>query len=369
MIKATTIQAVKDRMDIIDITSQFLKLKKRGANSIACCPFHAEKTESFTVSPAKQIYKCFGCGKSGDAITFIIEHEKKTYPEAIEWLASHYHIAVEIEEETPEKKEAREKAKDQKALYQSIIQFAADKYHNNLLSAKSEQLKASSYLTDRGITEETIQFWGIGHAPEQWQYISSDIISRGWYEHAKQLGLIKTHDGKTFDFYRNRITIPLHDHNGNIIGIAGRLLPVAQQDAQSVQPKYINPAESILYNKSKILFGLDKAITAKAFQKPCVQNGEIFAYLVEGYFDVISLHEKGFPNTVATCGTALTEDHIKLLKRYVNHIVLLRDTDPAGITAASKDIDHLLKADFRVSTIQLPTAKDIDEYARNYAPG
>lgn len=370
MIKQSTIQAVKDRMDIIDVLSQFVKLKKRGANHIACCPFHAEKTESFTVSPAKQIYKCFGCGVSGDAINFIIEHEKKSYPEAIQWLADYYHITVEIEEETPEKKQARETAQNQKQLLQTVAQYAADKYQNNLLS--SPLADGASYLKERGITEQTIQFWGLGHAPADWQYLTHDIIAKEMYQPAKQLGLIKENNGKVFDFYRERITIPLHDHNGNIAGIAGRLLPETEQttDPKSEirNPKYINPPESPLYNKSKILYGLAQAIQAKAFHRSTWVNEAPYCYLVEGYFDVISMHEKFFQNTVATSGTALTEEHIKLLKRHVNHIVLLRDTDTAGHKAALRDIDLLLHADMRVEVIHLPTSKDIDEYARNYAP-
>jgi DNA primase len=366
MISEQTINSVKNRVDILDIIGQFIKLKKQGANHLGNCPFHAEKTSSFTVSPARQIYKCFGCGASGDAIKFIQQHEKKSYPEAIEWLASHYHIAIELQEETPEKKQARETAQSQKDLFHQVTQYAITKYHQNLTTHNS-QLSTINYLTARGISPETIQFWQIGHAPDDWQFLTQDIINKNYYEPAKTLGLVSEKNGKVYDFFRNRITIPIHDHNGNAIGLGCRWLPTGNKEIDDQQAKYINSKESLIYQKSKVLFGLYQAIQSKAFRHPVIHNADLYCYLVEGYFDVITLHNYGFQNTVAPCGTALTEDHIKLLKRYINHMVLIRDTDAAGKKAMQRDIDLLLAADFHVSVVDLPTAKDIDEYARNYA--
>jgi DNA primase len=380
MISPQTIQQVKDRVDILDILHDYIKLKKQGANYLGICPFHAEKSPSFTVSPAKQIYKCFGCGKTGGAINFIMEHDKKTYPQTIEILATRYNIAIQIEEETPEKKEAREKAQSQKDWYHEILQYTVTKYHQNLIT--NIQAPAYQYLKEkRQFTEETIHFWQLGAAPEAWQYLTDDIIKKEWYQPAKDLGLVSEKEGKVFDFFRNRIIIPIHDHHGNIAGITAREIPISQQSTVDSQqpsvdsrpssvvktPKYLNSKESLIFNKSKILFGLHQAIQARAFKPPFAHNEEPYCYLVEGNADVITLHECGFQNAVATCGTSLTEHHIRLLKQHVNYVVIIPDTDASGHTAAQKNVDHLLSADMRVEVLTLPTAKDIDEYIRQYA--
>jgi DNA primase len=360
MISQQTINAVKDRMDIFDIVSQHVKLQKHGANFLGLCPFHAEKTGSFTVSSAKQIYKCFGCGKSGDAIKFIQEHEKKDFPEAIVSLAQHYNIPVEYREETEEQKKQREQTVDQKQLLRSAVSFALQKYQTLLTNTPQQNGEAWKYLIERDITEEAAQFWGLGHAPDLWHFISAGMIENNFYQPALDAGLIKTKDGKAFDFYRARIIIPIHDHRGDLAGIAGRLLPPSFSGSEQQTAKYLNPQESVLYNKSKILFGLHQAILAKAFNK----TDGAPAYLCEGYFDVISMHEEGIQTAVATCGTALTEDQIKLLKRYTNHVVVLRDKDAAGNKAAMKDIDLLLHSRMITEVVEVPEGKDIDEYIR-----
>ncbi|HRH59642.1 MAG TPA: DNA primase [Chitinophagaceae bacterium] len=369
LIKEETIQAIKDRTDIADIIMQFVKLKKHGANLIGLCPFHNEKSGSFTVSPQRQIYKCFGCGRSGDAISFIQEHDKKTYPEAIEWLGSYYNIAIELQEEEPGAKEKREAVKNQKELLINALQLAQDKYTDALL----KNTTALTYLHERGITDEVMQFWGIGYAPDEWQFISHDIINRNLYQPGIDAGIIKTKDGKTYDFLRNRITIPIHDAAGNLVALAGRWLPTGDTAKDDAHAKYLNTCESIAYKKSEVLFGMYQALQAKAFKK------ENCAFLTEGYFDVISMHEAGAQNTVAPCNSMMTDAQLKLLQRHTDHFIFLIE-DEASQTAVSKSINECLRNRIAVEIISLykkekkdgkeKTIKcDADEYARQWQAG
>lgn len=369
MIATTTIDSVRNRMDVVEVLSQFIKLKQRGANYTGLCPFHNEKSPSFSVSSAKQIYKCFGCGKSGDAITFLREHEKLDYPAAIEWLANHYNITIEHDQHTtPESQET----KDLRTKMFECIAIAQTKFEQALHSNSDAAVAVTQYLKDRFISEKKMREWSIGFAPLDFKFLTTTFINTGNYQAALDCGLIVTKEGNTHDFFINRITIPIRDLKGNIVGFGGRIVPSADPDADKKYAKYMNPKESIIYNKSKMLFGLYEAITAKAFNSIDGETPPV--YICEGYFDVISMHESDIHNTVAGCGTAITAEQLKILRRYTSHAVLLLDSDSAGMKAAEKTIDLLLQQDFKAEIIELVDAKDVDEcigawpYSKHEAP-
>lgn len=349
MIAQTTIDAIRNHVDIAAIIGGFIKLKKQGANYTGCCPFHNEKTPSFVVSPAKDMYKCFGCGKSGDAFTFIIEHERKTYPEAIEWLANHYNLTIEYDQQTQQQSQ---ETKDAKAEMQAITTWAQQQYAAALRNLPPDA-DAVQYLESRGYNQKRTESWGLGYAPQEWKFIATPAINLGKYQAALQCGLIQTKNGNSFDFYRHRIIIPIHDHNGLMVGMAGRSLPseTGQQEA-----KYLNPVESPLYNKKNIWYGLWQA------QKAIRKSGSV--YIVEGYFDVQEMQDAGILNTIAPCGTAIDVLQLKFLKRYCNHIILATDGDAAGRKAMLKTIDLALQLDFKTQVLELPDGKDPDEYIR-----
>ncbi len=358
MIKASSIQAVRDATDIVDVISSLVKLDR---NRNACCPFHSEKSPSFHVSPAKQIYKCFGCGASGDAIKFIQQHEKLDFIQAIEWLAKFYNIALELED--PQQQARIQKTLDAKKELSAIVEFAYKKYCENAAC----DTPARAYWNERGYTDEIAERWGFGYAPDSFDFLTHTLINNGKYQPATESGILNESNGKVYDFYRNRLIIPIYDVYGNVTGLAGRWLPTGDAEADKTAAKYYNPKDSLLYNKSKTWFGLYQAITAKAFAKE--KDGTIpAAHLVEGYFDVISWHEKEVYSTIAACGTAITEDHVKLLKRHTNHVVLVGDPDSAGFASMLKAIDLFLAADFKVEVIELPDEQDPHDFAINWMP-
>lgn len=336
-----TITEVKNRIDIAEVISHFISVKKNAAS----CPFHDEKTASFHIHPAKNIFKCFGCGKGGDAISFVMEYEKKSYIEAIEWLASFYNVSVDYDSNYDPVKE--QEAKDALTELRSVVKFAHNKYQEEI----NRHPDAIDYLTGRNINAEKIAEWGLGFAPDDYRFITPALVNMGKLTDAVGAGISITKEGKNYDFYRNRIIIPIHDHRGELVGLAGRILP-----GNYKQAKYFNPVESLIYKKPQIWYGLYQAITAKAFKDTN------YVYVVEGYFDVIAMHEAGCFNTVAACGTEISDGQIKMLMRYAKHVVLLLDGDKAGTDKALKHVDNFLRLGCKVEVVELPDGKDPAEY-------
>ncbi len=346
MVSQISIDKVKDAANIADIVPLFVSMKdKRGKTMEGCCPFHNEKTPSFTITPAKGIYKCFGCGASGDTIKFLMELQKITFIEAIEYLATHYRI--EIEYDGTYNKEEVAAYKEKENVKKRILEYALGVYHRNLFNVQSKDSAVWSYLRKRNITPEVVETWKLGFAPDEFKNISGTLIENGWVQQATELGLCNTKNNNTYDTYRNRIIFPIYDKNGSLVGFAGRALG---ED----KPKYINPPENASYNKGTMLYNLHRASTEIR------QQG--WLYLTEGYLDVIKMDTHDIGNVVCTCGTALTADQIKLIKRYCNHVVLLRDGDNAGMLAAEKDINALLHYDIKVEIAILPEGHDPDSY-------
>lgn len=351
MITQTTIDEVRHAADIFDVVRETVSLKRSGAGYIGLCPFHDEKTGSFNVSQTRQMYKCFGCGKGGDVFRFVMDTQRKTFYEAIEYLAAKYNITVQLDK--AQKEESQEK-KDEKLQMLELVSFAQKKYED-LLTSLPDDAPAVQYLAQRGYTREKCKTWSIGVAPDEWKFLTTPIINMGRHTPAVQCGIINTSNGNTYDFLRHRITIPIHDNNGKLLGHAGRIIPGADSEKQS---KYLNPKESPIYSKSKIWYGLWQAQRA-------IKELEC-AYITEGYMDVQSLHDAGVCNAVASCGTEIHDNQLKLLKRYTEHACILYDGDTAGQNKSLKQVDAFLKHGFKVSIITLPEAQDPDEYVRNF---
>lgn len=341
MISQNTIDAVFAAADLLAIVGKDVKLKRSGSNYVGGCPFHNEKTPSFVVSPSKGIYKCFGCGESGGAVTYLMNLKKMSFPEAIKQLAADNGITVEEDNtEAPEKTELRDDIL-------KVTQWAAKKYHLNRVEAP-EIVK--QYLHDRFSEDDLIQ-WQIGYAPDDWRWLTPTIIERGKYDAAKQAGITSTSKGKNYDTIRNRITFPIFNRQGLVVGLGARKSPTLKDG-----PKYINSPESVAYNKSAELYGLNYA-DKKIREEKCV-------YLCEGYTDVIAMHRYGHENTVATCGTSLTDVQAKILKRYASHIIIMRDGDDAGHKAALRDLHILLPHGLKASIILLPDGQDPDSFLK-----
>lgn len=350
MIKQSTIDLVRSRAEILDVVGSRIPVKRAGSGHIACCPFHDEKTPSLHISPSKGMYKCFGCGKGGDALSFVMEYDKLPFNEAIEKLAAAHNIAVEYDKEG---KEVPQEKKDRIAEMTGVLQYAAHKYAQHLATAPVDGT-AMQYLTGRGISREVAMQWDLGWAPMDFKFLTTPLINNGKYEPGINAGLLSSKEGKTYDFLVNRITIPVRDVNGKVLCIAGRALPEEKETRQIA--KYLNGRETELYKKSQVWYGLYEATRAKAIQ----QAG--FAVVVEGYFDVISMHEAGHANTIAACGTAITDELAKVLKRHTSHVVLMQDADPAGIKSMLTAIDIFLSHGFKTEVLELPQGHDPDSY-------
>ena len=350
MISEKTINEVKLQADIVYLIGGYLKLKKLGANFTGSCPFHSEKTASFTISPAKGIYKCFGCGVSGDLIKFLIEHDKLNFNEAIEKLADSLNIKVEYVNDNRTKEEI-ESDKEKNMLAQSMLSETQTKYIGELKNQKNATVV--DYLQNiRKLSPDTILEWQLGFAPNA-RFITESITEQNRQKIAEEIGLIKINSQENYDVLQIRVTIPIEDHNGRLVGFAGRNLP--KMDGVKDNFKYLNPKESFLYKKSKILFGLNRAIISKAF----TTHG--MAILTEGYFDTIAMHQASYNCTVATCGTALTKDQAKLLRKYTDKVIIMRDGDAAGLKASINDLEILLQENFEVKICVLPNGKDADD--------
>ena len=352
MISQNTIQQILTRIDIIEIIGSFIKLKKRGTNYLGLCPFHNEKSPSFTVSPAKEIYKCFGCGRSGNSIGFLMEHEKYSYVEALRWLAQKYNVEIEETETTPEQKLQQLSAD---SLY-IINGFAQKFFSDHLFTTDEGQDIGLSYLKERGFREEIIKKFQIGFNPEARDSFAKAAINAQYnIELLQKSGLVAIRDERPVDNYRGRIIFPIHNQSGKVLGFGARILKTNDK-----APKYINTPENEIYVKSKILYGSYFARLAIDKADECL--------LVEGYTDVVSLHQAGIENVVASGGTSLTSDQLRLVKKYTNNLTIIYDGDSAGIKAALRGLDLALEESLNVKLVLIPDKEDPDSYLNKVGP-
>ncbi len=350
MIKPETIQKIFDAARIEEVIGDFVTLKRRGVNYIGLCPFHNEKTPSFTVSPAKGIFKCFGCGKAGNAVKFVMEHEHYSYPEALKYLARKYGIEVEEKELTSEEKQQMDEREGMFALNTFISKY----FQQQLFEDEEGKSIGLTYFKERGFLESTIKKFQLGYARDAWDDYSKYAIGQGYAKEVLvKTGLSIDKGDRLMDRFRGRVMFPIHNLTGKVIGFGGRILSAEKSTA-----KYVNSPESDIYNKSKSLYGIFFARNAIVKQDNC--------YLVEGYTDVISLHQAGIENVVASSGTSLTEDQIKLIKRFTPNITILYDGDAAGIKASFRGIDLILFQGMNVKIVLFPEGEDPDSFARSH---
>ncbi len=351
MINKDTIDRIMDATRIEEVIGEFVSLKKRGANHIGCCPFHNEKTPSFYVSPSKGIFKCFGCGKSGNAVGFLMEHEHYSYPEALHWLADKYHIHIEEEQMTEEQKE-RQTERD--GLFH-VSEFAQKYFADLLYNDEAGRAIGLSYFHHRGMSDEIIKSFGLGYCIDEWDNFTKHARQNGYSDAVlEKTGLtIFKEDGKCFDRFKGRVMFPIYSISGRVLGFSGRTLSKEKQVA-----KYVNSPDSDIYNKSHTLYGLYQARNAISRADKC--------YLVEGNVDVVSMHQSGVCNTVASCGTSLTIDQIRLIKRYTPNVTVLYDGDSAGIKAALRAVGLLFEEGMHVRVVLFPDGEDPDSYAQKY---
>lgn len=351
MINKETIQRIMDAAHIEEVVGEYVSLRKRGTNHIGCCPFHNEKTPSFYVSPSKGIFKCFGCGKSGNAVGFLMEHEHYTYPEALRHLAKKYNIEIEEERMTEEQKE-RQTERD--GLFH-VSEFAQKYFADLLYNDTMGRSIGLSYFHQRGLSDEIIKTFGLGYCLDEWSNFTNHARKNGYSDQAlEKTGLtIFKEDGKSYDRFRGRVMFPIFSISGRVLGFSGRVLSKEKQAA-----KYVNSPDSDIYNKSHILYGLFQAKNAITRADKC--------YLVEGNVDVVSMHQSGVCNTVASCGTSLTIEQIRLIKRYTHNVTVLYDGDSAGIKAALRAVNLLFEEGMHVRVVLFPDGEDPDSYAQKY---
>lgn len=346
MISQNTIQQILSRIDIVEIVGEFVKLKKRGANYLGLCPFHGEKTPSFTVSPSKEIYKCFGCGRSGNTISFLMEHEKYSYAEALRWLANKYNVEIEETETSPEYKQQQQVAD---SLY--VLNNFAQKYFSDVLFNNEQgQAVGMSYLKERGFREDIIKKFQLGYCPDDRDAFAQSAVKNQFNtELLVKSGLVVQRENRLLDNYRGRVIFPIQNTTGKVIGFGARIIK-----SNDKAPKYINTPENEIYVKSKILYG--SYLARQAIDK----NDECL--LVEGYTDVISLHQAGIENVVASGGTSLTPDQLRLAKKYTNNLTIIYDGDAAGVKAAMRGLDLALEEGLNVKLVLIPDNDDPDSY-------
>lgn len=346
MIPQETIQQILSRIDIIEIIGGFVKLKRRGSNYLGNCPFHNEKTPSFTVSPAKEIYKCFGCGKSGNTISFLMEHEKYSYVDALKWLAQKYGIEIQ---ETFVSDEQRLQYQTADSLY-IINSFAQQFFTRSLFETEEGQDIGLAYFKERGFREEIIRKFQLGYSPEKRDAFTREALAKQYNpELLVKSGLVANRNDQLMDNYRGRVIFPVHNHSGKILGFGARILK-----SNDRAPKYINTPENEIYIKSKILYGSYFARTAIDKADECL--------LVEGYTDVLSLHQAGIENVVASGGTSLTIDQLRLVRKYTNNLTIIYDGDAAGVKAALRGLDMALEEGLQVKLVLIPDKEDPDSY-------
>lgn len=353
MIDQATIDRILDAAQIVDVVSEFVTLRRRGVNYIGLCPFHNEKTPSFSVSPSKGLCKCFSCGKGGNVVHFIMEHEQLSYYEALKWLAKKYNIEIKERELTEEEKQAH-------SLRESLFvvnQFAAEYFQDILYNHIDGQRIGMTYLRSRGFRDDIIKKFQLGYSLDNRDALARTALQKGY----KEEFLVKTglcyrkDDGSLRDRFWGRVIFPVHTLSGKVVAFGGRVLSAA---TKNVQMKYVNSPESEIYHKSRELYGIYFAKQAIVRQDRC--------FLVEGYTDVISMHQSGIENVVASSGTALTPDQIRLIHRFTNNITVLYDGDGAGIKASIRGIDMLLEEGMNVKVCLLPDGDDPDSFARKH---
>jgi DNA primase len=349
MISPATIDEIKNRMDIVDVVGDYLTLKRSGSSYKALSPFTNEKTASFYVVPSKGIFKDFSSGKGGDCITFVMEVDGLSYLEALKYLAKKYGVEIIEEEQSDEAQEAQNK---RDSLY-ILLNFAKESYQELLWESEEGKSIGLSYFKERGFTDESIKDFELGYTLSEWDHLLKAATAKGYrQELLEEAGLIVVkEEGKVYDRFRNRVIFPIHNVSGKVVAFGARMLGKDKK-----QPKYINSPETELYNKSRILYGL--------FQAKQDIRKEDNVYLVEGYTDVISMHQTGIKNVVSSSGTALTEEQIKLLKRYTENVTVIFDGDAAGIKASIRGIDMLLEGGLNVRAVALPEGEDPDSYAK-----
>ena len=347
MIPPETVASIHAAARVDEVVREYVNLKKRGANLIGLCPFHNEKTPSFNVSPTKGIYKCFGCGKAGNAVKFVMEHEKLSYPEALRLLAQKYNITIEEVDNA----EAREAKNLLDSLY-LVNQFAQEHFTKNLWEHAEGVSIGMSYFKERGYREDIIKKFQLGYSLKTGAALTDLALEKQYKkEFLLKLGLTKENNRGAYDFFRARVMFPIHNLSGKVIAFGGRTLSTDKK-----QPKYINSPESEIYNKSKVLYGIYQA-------KNSIRNTDN-CFLVEGYTDVVSLQQAGVENVVASSGTSLTKEQILLIKRFTENITVLYDGDKAGINAALRGTDMILEADMNVRVVLLPDGEDPDSFVQ-----
>ncbi|PKQ63621.1 DNA primase [Labilibaculum filiforme] len=348
MIDQSTVARIFDSAEISEVVSDFVTLKKRGVNYLGLCPFHNEKSPSFTVSPAKGIYKCFGCGKGGNAVNFIMEHEHLDYVGALKYLAKKYHIEVVEKELSPE----QERQKNDRESMMIVNSFAQKSFTQNLHQHAQGMAIGMGYMRERGFRDDIIKKFQVGYCLEAWDAFSNYAVDSGYKkEYLVKTGLSIEKENRLLDRFRGRVIFPIHGIAGRVQAFGGRIL---KNDAKAA--KYLNSPESEVYHKSRILYGIFQA------KKSIVQNDKCF--LVEGYTDVLSFHQAGIENVVASSGTALTADQIRLIKRFTNNVTIIYDGDAAGIKASLRGIDLVLEQEVNVKVLLLPQGEDPDSFSR-----
>jgi DNA primase len=354
LITRDTIAKILDTAQIEDVVRDFVNLKKAGSLLKGNCPFHQEKTPSFVVNPNKNIFKCFGCGKGGDSVSFIMEHEKFTFPEALRYLAQKYHIEVEETQVSTEEKQVQ----DEKESLLIALNYAAKFYQTQLTETEDGKAIGLSYFKERGFLDDTIQTFQLGYSPDSFDTFYNQAIKDGYNEEILlKAGLIKEKNGKHYDFFRDRVMFPIFNVSGKVVAFGGRMLKSAKSDNPNVyNPKYINTAETDVYHKSQVLYGISNA-------KAEIRKHDV-CYLVEGYTDVISLYQAGIKNVVASSGTALTKEQVQLIKRFTQNMVILYDGDAAGIKAALRGLDIVLEQGLNVKLVLLPDSEDPDSFVK-----
>jgi DNA primase len=343
------VQQIQQSADIVEVVGDFVTLKKRGQNLMACCPFHNEKTPSFSVAPAKGIYKCFGCGKSGDSVKFVMDIEGVSYVEALRYLGKKY--GIEIEEQAVPTDTQLQQQHEKDSLY-IVLNYAKNYYQNLLWQSDEGKAVGLSYFKERGFKDNTIKDFELGYSTDAWDHFTKDALSKGYQQEIlEKAGLLIRKEEKQFDRFRGRVIFPIHNVSGKVIAFGARILK-----ADKNQPKYLNSPETEVYHKSNILYGMFQAKTSIRNEDTC--------FLVEGYTDVISLHQAGISNVVASSGTSLTLEQIRLISRFTQNVTVLYDGDAAGIKASLRGTDMILEEGLNVKVVVFPDGNDPDSYVR-----
>jgi len=348
LIPKETIDQIFETARVEEVVGDFVQLKKKGTNLWGNCPFHNEKTPSFSVSPAKGIYKCFGCGKGGNSVNFIMDHEQQTYPEALRYLAKKYNIEIEEEQQTPEQMAEQT---ERESLY-LVLAFAQRTFASNLLKTDEGQSIGLSYFKERGFSMETIEKFGLGYCFDRYDSFGNKALEEQYNrKFLEDSGLCLDREGKLIDRFKGRVMFPIHNLSGRVIAFGGRTLRSDKKVA-----KYINSPETDVYHKSNIVYGIYQAKSEIIKKDNC--------FVVEGYTDVISLHQAGIHNVVASSGTSLTVEQIRLVKRYTNNLTIMYDGDDAGIKASFRGIDLVLEEGMNVRTVLFPDGEDPDSFSK-----